>query len=132
MIVTVDTNILVRVLTDDDPRQGRRARAMLSEADAVAIAIPALCELVWVLSRGYRISAREISAALRKLIDSENVLVNRPAAEAGLALFDAGGDFADAAIAFEGDWLGGEMFVTFDRRAAKLMETVGTRTRVLS
>jgi len=40
--------------------------------------------------------------------------VNRPAAEAGLALLEAGGDFADGVIAHEGRWLGAEAFVSFD------------------
>jgi predicted nucleic-acid-binding protein len=42
--------------------------------------------------------------------------VNRPAAEAGLALLDAGGDFADGVIAYEGSWLGADAFVSFDKK----------------
>ncbi len=40
-----------------------------------------------------------------------NVVVNRPAAEAGLALLDAGGDFADGVIAYEGSWLGADTLI---------------------
>jgi hypothetical protein len=39
--------------------------------------------------------------------------LHRPAVEAGLSRLDAGGDFADGIIAYEGDWLGGEEFVVF-------------------
>jgi predicted nucleic-acid-binding protein len=52
--------------------------------------------------------------------------------EAGLALLDAGGDFADGIIAYEGRWLGAEMFVSFDKRAAKLMKAQGETVRPLS
>jgi predicted nucleic-acid-binding protein len=50
------------------------------------------------------------------LINAANVVVNRPAAEAGLALLTAGGDFADGMIAFEGQWLGANTFLSFDKK----------------
>lgn len=132
MKIAADTNVLVRAMTGDDERQSRTAQAQLASADMVALAIPVLCELVWVLSQGYRHSAGEIAAAVRRLIDSANVVVNRPAAEAGLALLEAGGDFADGAIAYEGSWLGAETFVSFDRKAVKLIEAQGKSARLLS
>jgi predicted nucleic-acid-binding protein len=55
-----------------------------------------------------------------------------PAVEAGLAVLDQGGDFADGAIAFEGHWLGGEEFVSFDKQAVKLLKAQGKRARLLS
>jgi predicted nucleic-acid-binding protein len=54
-------------------------------------------------------------------MNSGNVVANRPAVEAGLALMDAGGDFADGIIAYEGSWLGADMFVSFDKTAVKLL-----------
>ena len=48
-------------------------------------------------------------------MNGANVVVNRPAAEAGLALLDAGGDFADGIIAYEGSRLGADIFVSFDK-----------------
>jgi predicted nucleic-acid-binding protein len=103
----------------------------LRRAELVAISIPALCELVWVLSQGYKVSTEEISETIRRLIDGANVVVNRPAAEAGLALLDAGGDFTDGAIAYEGNWLGAETFMSFDRKAVKLVEEQGGSARLL-
>ena len=132
MKIAVDTNVLVRAITGDDERQSRAAQAQLAQAAMVALAIPVLCELVWVLSQGYKQSAGDIAGAIRGLIDSTNVVVNRPAAEAGLALLEAGGDFADGVIAYEGSWLGAETFVSFDRRAVKLMADQGKSTRLLS
>jgi len=98
----------------------------------VALAVPALCELVWVLSQGYKIAAAEIAEAIRRLMNGANVVVNRPAVEAGLALLEAGGDFADGAIAYEGSWLGAEVFLSFDRKAVKLLEAQGKSVRLLS
>jgi predicted nucleic-acid-binding protein len=129
--ITADTNLLVRAITEDDPRQSALAQAELANADLVALPIPALCELVWVLGRGYGAAATDIAKALRRLLDAANVAVNRPAVEAGLALLDAGGDFADGAIAFEGAWLGAETFVSFDRRAVALLEARGVGTKLL-
>lgn len=72
-----------------------------------------------------------ISAAIRALLNTENVVVNRPAVDAGLAP-DAGGDFADGSIAYDGSWLGGETFVSFDRKAIKLLCALGQSSRLLS
>src|SRR5713101_6259032 len=132
MKITADTNVLVRAITGDDKRQSKVAQAELANADVVALAIPALCELVWVLSQGYKIPSAEIAEGIRRLLNSANVIVNRPAVEAGLALLDAGGDFADGVIAFEGNWLGAQTFVSFDQKAVKLMEAKGGSVRLLS
>lgn len=131
MTVTVDTNVLVRAILEDDAKQSKIAQQELARAETVAIALPALCEFVWVLSQGYKVAAAEISEAVRVLINSANVVVDRPAVEAGLAVFDAGGDFADGVIAFQGRALGGETFISFDRQAVKLLESSGEHTRLL-
>ena len=132
MKITADTNVLVRALVGDDARQSRAAQAELAKAELVALALPALCELVWVLSQGYKIPSAGIAEAIRRLINSANVAVNRAAAEAGLDALEAGGDFADGVIAHEGKWLGAETFVSFDRKAVKLIRDSGNAARVLS
>ena len=132
MKITADTNVLVRAMTSDDVRQSKVAEAELANADVVALALSALCELVWVLSQGYKIPSAEIAEAIRRLVNGGNVVVNRPAVEAGLALLDAGGDFADGIIAYEGSWLGAEIFISFDKRAVKLMKARGESVRLLS
>ena len=82
--------------------------------------------------RGYGRSAGEIAASIRDLADSANVNLDRPAVEAGLALLDAGGDFADGVIAFEGRRLGGSAFTSFDRQAVELLAATGAETCLLS
>jgi predicted nucleic-acid-binding protein len=131
MKVTADTNVLVRALTEDHAEQSKAAQLALRKADIVALTIPTLCELVWVL-RGYKIRPIDIAGEIRNLLNSANVVVNRPAAEAGLDLLDAGGDFADGAIAYEGNWLGADAFISFDKKAVRLMETQGKTARLLS
>jgi predicted nucleic-acid-binding protein len=132
MKVTADTNVLVRAITGDHKRQSRIAQEQLAGADMVALALPALCELVWVLAQGYKIASPDIVEAIRRLINAANVVVNRPAAEAGLAMLAAGGDFADGVIAYEGSWLGAETFISFDKRAVKLMQGKGEAAQLLS
>ena len=132
MRITADTNVLVRALTGDDPRQGAVAEAALAEAELVAIPLAVLCELVWVLSRGYGLPRPEIAMALRGLMEAGNVAANRLAVAAGLAMLEAGGDFADGVIAFEGEFLGAERFVSFDRRAVAVAEAQGVRARLLA
>ena len=132
MKITADTNVLIRAAVQDDPHQARQAAKALREADLVAVPVPVLCEFVWVLRRGYKKSVSDISGAIHRLMKSANVVMNRPAVEMGLAVLDAGGDFADGAIAYEGAWLGAEEFVSFDSKAASVLQSQGTRARLLS
>jgi predicted nucleic-acid-binding protein len=129
--ITADTNVLVRAIVGDDKLQSAAAQQALANAEAIALTVPALCELVWVLSRGYKISGREITQTIRSLLNAANIEVDRPAAEAGLEILEAGGDFADGVIAFEGEWLGGDVFVSFDKKAVALLEKQGMSARLL-
>jgi len=132
MKIIVDTNVLIRAVVRDDVKQARAAGKMLKEAEMIAVTLPCLCELVWVLRRVYDLARPDIATALEALMEAENVVVNRPAVEAGLAVFNAGGDFADGVIAYEGTWLGGESFVSFDRKAVSLLAKQGQKARLLT
>jgi predicted nucleic-acid-binding protein len=132
MKITADTNVLVRAAVQDDAHQARRAAKVLQEADLVAVPIPVLCEFVWVLRRGYKKSVSDISDAIHRLMNGVNVVMNRPAVEAGLSILGAGGDFADGVITYEGDWLGAEEFVSFDSKAISVLQSQGNRARLLS
>lgn len=125
MRITADTNLLVRVLTRDNPVQAAAAEKVLSEAELVAISSSTLCELVWVLDQRYRLPRADIAAALRGLIAGETVVFDRPVVEAGLVQLEAGGDFADGVIAWQGALLGGETFTSFDRKAVSLIKARG-------
>jgi predicted nucleic-acid-binding protein len=132
MKITADTNVLVRAAVQDEPHQARQAAKILQQAELVAVPVPVLCEFVWVLRRGYKKSIPDISDAIRRLMKSGNIVMNRPAIEAGLSVLDAGGDFADGVIAHEGEWLGAEEFVSFDSKAISVLQAQGGRVRLLS
>ncbi|MDS4029739.1 MAG: VapC toxin family PIN domain ribonuclease, partial [Candidatus Contendobacter sp.] len=103
---------------------------LLTDAKLIAIALPCLCELVWVLRRVHGFPPAD-AAAIRALLAAASVETNRPAVEAGLAVLEAGGDFADGVIAHEGNRLGGETFVSFDKKAVALLVAQGQSARLL-
>jgi predicted nucleic-acid-binding protein len=131
MRVAVDTNVLVRAVVRDDKAQAEIAAKWLRDSSLLAVALSALCELVWVLSRVYGFKVAEVADAIRALTSAENVETNQAAVEAGLAMLDAGGDFADGVIAYEGRWLGAETFVSFDKKAVEMLRGAGLSARLL-
>ena len=131
MKIAVDTTVLVRAAVGDDPDQTTAATRAMDRAEILAIAVSSLCEFAWVLRSVYGFKAAEIGVAMRRLLAAENVEMNRPTVEAGLAILDAGGDFADGVIAYEGRWLGAETFVSFDKKAVETLKGQGVAARVL-
>lgn len=131
MRAAVDTNVLLRAVVRDDMAQAEIAAKLLRNSDLIAVALSALCELVWVLRRFYGFEAAEVADSIRALTSAKNVETNQPAVEAGLAMLDAGGDFADGVIAYEGRWLGAETFVSFDEKAVKMLRAQGESARTL-
>jgi len=77
------------------------------------------------------VARADIAASIRAVLDISNVAVNRPAVEAGMSVLEAGGDFADGVIAYDGRWLGGETFVSFDKKAVRLLTAHGQAARLL-
>ena len=130
MRIAVDTNVLVRAVVHDHPKQAEIA-AKTVKAEMLAVATSCLCEFVWVLRQVYGFRPSAIAATIRELLAAGNVETNRPAVEAGLAMLDAGGDFADGVIAYEGRWLGAETFVSFDRKAVEMLRAQGEAARLL-
>ncbi|MDP3408031.1 type II toxin-antitoxin system VapC family toxin [Bosea sp. (in: a-proteobacteria)] len=131
MKIIADMNVLIRSVVRDDPGQALVAAAILQDASLIVITVPCLCEFAGVLRKIYGFERSVVSAAIRALPAAANVEMNRPAVEAGLSLFDAGSDFADGAICHEGEWLGGEMYVSFDRKAVTLLKAQGRAARLL-
>ncbi len=128
MSIAVDTNVLVRYLTWDDTAQAEAAAKIIEPADAVAVSTIVLCELTWVLKRAYRYSSEHIADAIQRIIESRNVQVDRPAAEAGLRMLRRGGDFADGVIEADAMRARCSHIVTFDQHFARL---IGPRRGVL-
>jgi predicted nucleic-acid-binding protein len=116
----------------DDKKQAERAQAELANAEGIALPLTTLCELAWVLSQAYKVSPGKIANTIRSLINGGNISVSRAAVDAGLAMLDAGGDFADGVIAYEGIWLGADCFVSFDKKAVKLLGAQGKPARLIT
>lgn len=121
MKLALDTNVLVRYLTWDDPRQAAEAAKAIEASDTVAISSIVLCELVWVLKRTHRYGDEEIADTIQRLVELNNVEVDRPAAEAGLATLHRGADFADGVILHEAERAKCQRIATFDQNFANLL-----------
>lgn len=128
--ITVDTNVLVRAVVNDDAAQSECARRALAAASVIVVPTPVLCELAWVLRSVYRRPVAEIAETIRALARVDAVRVDRVAVDEGLACLDAGGDFADAIIADAGRRAGGDIFVSFDQRAVAILLSRGWRAEV--
>jgi predicted nucleic-acid-binding protein len=131
MKIIVDTNVLVRAAVQDDPEQAVTATRILKEAEPAIIGRHALCEFIWVLRHTYRFRKAEIAAALHTLLNAKNIVVDDAAVAAGFDAMEAGADFADGVIAYEGRWLGGETFVSFDKKAVAAVEKQGIKVKLL-
>ena len=131
MNIIADTNVLLRAVLGDDAKQSRVARLPLSSAEQVVLSLHALCEMVWVLRKSYKLPKNEIARTIYALLDAENVITDQGAVEAGLKTMQAGGDFADGVIAYEGRWLGGETFISFDKKAVSIVSESGQKAKLL-
>ncbi len=118
----VDTNVLVRYITRDDPGQERAASRFLESArtrgEPIFVNVIVLCELVWVLGRTYEYSRAEVAAVIEQVLTTEQVVVE-DADLAWLALSDfkvSKADFADCLIGRKNLRLGCDATASFDRR----------------
>jgi len=86
-----------------------------------------MCELVWVLSGGYRVKPDNILKTIEALLGSPQINVNEDEIEAGLAMMRKGGDFADGVNAYTGRHMssGNIIFASFDKKAVRLLAAQG-------
>jgi predicted nucleic-acid-binding protein len=132
MKTIADTNILLRFVLGDDVEQYKLALDTMEKSEAVVVTNHALCEMAWVLRSRYGVSRSVIAATIRGLLDTKNVVLDSAAVNAGLTTLDAGADFADGVIDYEGRWLGGETFVSFDKKAVSLLKKQGRAAQLLA
>lgn len=122
-MIAIDTNVLVRLLVDDDPDQTRRARKVMKRGD-VLVTASVLLETAWVLAAVYGRDRPQVSNALRGVLGLEGVSTDAPAAVAqALDWFDAGLDLADALHVATSHRA--QAFVTFDERLVRHARTAG-------
>jgi predicted nucleic-acid-binding protein len=124
-MIALDTNVLVRFLTQDDPDQGRMASDLiggLTEQNPGFVVREVLVELVWVLERSYRYERSEIARVLEGfLLASELEIEEGDSVGAVLQLYETKGfGFSDLMIRQAARRSGAATLKTFDRKAARL------------
>jgi predicted nucleic-acid-binding protein len=125
-VIGIDTNVLVRYLTDDEPEMAGRAERFLEQECAPDrpgfINLVVLCEVVWVLKAHYRLAREQIAAAIDALLRAPQVAVERgDLVERALMDYRRGKvGFADVLIGLINQRSGCEATATFDREAAAL------------
>jgi predicted nucleic-acid-binding protein len=125
-MIGLDTNILVRYLTQDDPTQSPKATELierrLTEEKPGFVSIVAMVETVWVLERAYGLTIHEIVGAIERVLQTDVLVVENEQAvfTAMIALKEGQGSFADTVIAALGARMGCSCTLTFDRKALRL------------
>jgi predicted nucleic-acid-binding protein len=122
-MLAIDTNVVVRYLTTDDPTQSRKARALI-EGEDVFVCTTVLLETAWVLRSTYGFDAIRICKALRAFAGLERVsLEDSDLVAVALDRVEGGMDFADALHLGRAE--GADAFLTFDRDLIKAARTTG-------
>lgn len=123
-MIALDTNLLVRLLTNDDARQAAKVERWLS--DNATARTPAyvdhlvLCELAWVLERSYAYARAQVNTALAALLEHDQLKIESPGMVRQALLLHAGGpaDFSDYLLAVRAQAAGYSPVLTLDKKAA--------------
>lgn len=125
-MIGLDTNLLIRYLTQDDPRQSAIANRVieseLSEKQLGFIAHIVLVEIIWVLESCYGQKKEALVSVIESLLTTKQIIVERAeVAHLALKKYRTGSaDFSDALILAVCEASGCERTVTFDKRAAAI------------
>lgn len=134
-MIGLDTNVLVRYIVRDDEADARAATRLIegecSADDPGLVGIVVLCEIAWVLDRGYGYGRSQVADVIRGILSAQELDVeNRDLAWMALRQFEAQkADFADYVIALVARHGGASTTMTFDRRAADGDLFTSLRTR---
>ena len=113
-MAALDTNIMVRLIMGDDPKQARAAEKLVA-SEPCTVAASVLMECERVLRAGYKLEAKIIAASMRDFLSLHNIDAADPVlTQQTLQGYEAGLDFADALHA--GQRTDGETFATFDKQ----------------
>ncbi len=123
-MIAIDTNLLVRILTNDDPIQARRAVKIL-QSDDVFIPKTVILETQWVLHHAYAIKKADIIAGFQKLLGLSNIFPeNSETVTQAISWYEQGLDFADALHLASSK--GSDKFATFDAAFARKAQKVSS------
>lgn len=118
-MIALDTNILVRLVTNDDPVQARQSAALIDGGDALFVPLTVMLELEWVLRGAYALDKPAIARSFEWLLSVRNVSFERQAdIQLALQHYQSGFDFADAL--HHASTAGCKVLATFDRKFEKL------------
>ena len=122
-MISVDTNLVVRLLTGDDEPQYRQARQVF-ESEQIFIADTIVQETEWVLRYAYHFSAEDIADAFTRLFGLKNIHLSVPAVIANAVEWHREGmDFSDALHLAQSQQC--ERLVTFDKRFLTKAKSLG-------
>lgn len=128
-MITVDTNVWVRYLTNDDPDQADRALRLLKSADEVFVPKTVLLELEWVLRAVYELPAAAVLKSLLTILGLPIVCAEQPEQVArAIDLYRHGIDFADALHLSASDT--DSPFYTFDAKFQRKGVKLGARVKL--
>ena len=122
----LDTNILIRYLTQDDPIQSPKATEIIelrfTREHPGFISLVTMAETVWVLGSVYALPDREIADTVERMLQADTLVVQneQQVYTAMVALRQGWGAFADALIGALGAWAGCDSTLTFDKKALRL------------
>ena len=125
-MIGLDTNILVRYLTQDDPVQSKQAADIferrLSDDYPGFISVVVMVEAAWVLERAYGLGSGDIASAIERLLQADTLIIENEQIvfSAMIALKEGLGSFSDAVIGALAIKAGCTHTLTFDRRALRL------------
>ena len=125
MMIGLDTNVLVRYLTHDDPTQTAAALRVMNSLSFDSpgfLSVIVIAELVWVLAISYRYQKKEIEQVLENLLRTKELVIERAdIVSQACRAFSAGrADFADYLIERCAHAAGCEVTITFDQKAARV------------
>jgi predicted nucleic-acid-binding protein len=138
--VVLDTNVIARVMMEDDGTQSAIACNALASASLVIVPTYVFCELVWVMrsiktdTGEKRYSHSAIATGIRRFIEFDHLVIATDEVAAGLQILDAGGDFADGVIEYTGRNLAhnaAATFLSFDKNAVSILAKRGLSALLL-
>jgi predicted nucleic-acid-binding protein len=124
-MIGLDTNVLVRYLTHDEPKQAAAAMKVMNSLSFESpgfLSLIVIAELVWVLAISYRYQKKEIEEVIENLLRSKELVIERAdiVSQASRAFRTGRADFADFLIERCANAAECQFTVTFDQKAAQV------------
>ena len=124
-MAAVDTNVLLRLIVDDDEEQTRAASAFVRASGRVFVSQVVVVEAAWVLSSAHGLTRVQVARALQLVLSTDAFAVERAELIAeSLRLFESSSaDFADCVIVTAARAAGELPLATFDAALSRLPDT---------